>query len=82
MTMTTTLTTEERLKELMLRRAMSPPDLGRAVGVSSQAVRNWLTGTVPNVKRAVAVAKHFNEPDLLRSWGYGPTADAMEAGEL
>ncbi len=80
--MTQTQTAEVRLNELMLRRAMTPPQLGKAVGVSSQAVRNWLLGTTPTIKRAVDIAKYFEDPGLLRSWGYGPTADALEAGEL
>lgn len=78
----TTPTAAKQLETLLLRKAMTPPELAKILGVSSQAVRDWMVGAVPTIKRALAIAKFFDSPDLLRSWGYGHTADALEDGEL
>ena len=74
----------EKLEYLLEYNAMTPPILGDKVGVSSQAVRNWLSGTVPQVGVAVKVAKvfHPNGGDLLREWGYSAAADGLEHGPL
>jgi len=73
----------ERLEYLLEYNAMTPPVLGDKVGVSSQAVRNWLSGTIPQVGIAVQVAKVFqpNGEDLLREWGYA-AADGLAHGAL
>lgn len=49
-----------RIRELRMRRNMTQAELGKAVGVSMQAVSNWERGGVPDIEILVSIARYFD----------------------
>lgn len=48
-----------RIRELRMRHNMTQAELGKAVGVSMQAVSNWERGGIPDIEILISIARYF-----------------------
>lgn len=51
---------EKRLKNLLEKKQISVSELAKETGVPVTNIRQWLTGTAPNIRQVDKVAQFFN----------------------